>query len=64
MPNSKLPEQTIKFDDLWDAYVFSMELLKECRRRGLEHIKKVNRDELKAKKKFKKNSLYDVKVKL
>lgn len=63
MPNSKLPDQTIKFDDVWDAYVFAESLLKECRRRGLDHLKKVNRDELKARGKFKKGSLYDVKVK-
>lgn len=47
MPNSKLQEQAIKFDDVWDAYIFSKELYVECRRKGLDHLKAVNKKELK-----------------
>lgn len=45
LPDSKTPEQTIRFDDLIDAWDFADNLMKECKKRGIMKILKTNRAE-------------------
>ncbi len=45
LPDSKTPDQTIRFDSLLDAWDFAGNLQRECIRRGVKKIQKQNRAE-------------------
>lgn len=45
LPDSKTPDQTIRFDSLLDAWDFADNLQKICIKRGVKKILKQNRAE-------------------